>query len=138
MPWNNILMKYILFSFFLVAAISVDLFCEDVWVGVYTNKDDGKKPAYWLGTIDKVEFESICSGQREKGFFQLKNVCYWESKEEGEKTKWFVEVQKDSVELGRLMFRVDKLDSIVMLDGDPTKKIIYRDKDGNLLNGENW
>lgn len=114
------------------------LFSEDIWVGIYVYGQADKSPAYWLGAIEKSEYETIVRGEKENGYFKLKEVCYWDDEKEGKKVKWSVVEQKDEIEIGEILFRREKLDRIILLNGDPRKKFIYKDEEGEIINKENW
>ena len=130
-------MKYLSILFLLFCSCAYIL-AEEVWVGVYVIEHAEKRTGYWLGSFDKDDYDALVKGTKTTGFMVLKSVCYWESKEQGEQVKWFLMEQKDEVELGQLVIRPDKIDRMFVLDGDPRKKVIYKDKDGNKISKENW
>ena len=128
----------ILSILFIAILFRANLICEEIWVGIYVIEHADKEPRYWLGSFEKLDYDELMRGNKTKGYVVLNNVCYWDSIEQGDKSKWFVVEQKDEVGLGKLVIKPDKIDRMFLLDGDPRKKNIYKDKDGNKINKENW
>lgn len=128
-------MKYTLITLMMISAMA---YGEDQgkWVGVWVwGSKEEKKPGYWMGQLSEEVCRKILNGEYKEPFFSLNNVCFWDSEKlPGELTKWSVKQERDEADSGTIMFRVEKIDKIKPLNGDPRKVIMIKDKNGNLVN----
>jgi len=97
---------------------------DDVWVGVFIwNKTGQKEASYWMGKMSKFDYDGIVSGSKKDGMFALKSACWLKYDDD---TVSSVQEQEDDYETDVMLFRVEKLDRMNQLKGDP--RIIFKEK----------
>jgi hypothetical protein len=106
---------------------------DKVWIGAFIYGDNDKKPSYWMGQMAAPQLQGILEGTTTAKFFTLENVHWWNSQKIQDNTRWFVVAQKDDDDSGTMHFRLERLDRISVLNGDPTKLDYLEDANGNRI-----